>query len=128
MQPHGRGFYQQNAFTAGFKNGPEARFTSVNHRQPFVFGAQILFSIFTGLQFTFQLFHTGAQVGFNPFGFDSAVAPTRSVFAVLGIDVEGEVLADGVDRPGALGARNDMLESARRLGTHLVESARARRA
>jgi multimeric flavodoxin WrbA len=61
--------------------------------------------------------------GGDPFGFQAAVYTTKSVFAVLGIDVIGEVKVEGVDSPSDLGRHPESIAEARSLGAKLVESA-----
>jgi NAD(P)H-dependent FMN reductase len=62
----------------------------------------------------------------DPYGFDAATATTRSVFAVLGIDVLGEVKVAGVDGPADLDAHPEALEEAALLGRLVAEEARRR--
>lgn len=67
------------------------------------------------------------RAGGDPFGFDAAEATTRSVLAVLGIDVLGEVRVAGVDAPEDLSATHpDELAEARRLGAQVAEEAARR--
>lgn len=54
--------------------------------------------------------------GGDPYGFEGGVLTTRSVFAVLGLDVVGEVLVDDVDNPSELLERPQSIELARELG------------
>lgn len=64
------------------------------------------------------------RAGGDPYGFDSAEAPTRSVFAVLGIDVVGVVKITGVDTAGDVAAVHpEGLEEARLLGNAVAEAA-----
>jgi multimeric flavodoxin WrbA len=65
-----------------------------------------------------------ARSGGDPYGFTAAEATTRSVFAVLGIDVVGTVEAEGVDRRADLDARPEVLERARELGRAVADAAR----
>ena len=60
--------------------------------------------------------------GGDPFGFDAAEATTRSVYAVLGVDVSEQLRVDHADEPGAVARRTDVLEAARNLGSRLVDS------
>ena len=64
--------------------------------------------------------------GGDPYGFDAADATTRSVFAVLGIDVIGEVRVTGVEGPTDIEARLDALAEARELGRAVAQEALAR--
>ncbi len=65
-----------------------------------------------------------ARGGGDPFGFDAAEMTTRSVFAVLGIDVVGEVKVEGVDSPSDIGRRPEALSEARDLGLTIADVAR----
>lgn len=68
------------------------------------------------------------RAGGDPFGFDAAEATTRSVLAVLGIDVLGEVRIAGVDAPSDLPVTHpEEWRAARQLGMQVAEEA-ARRA
>ena len=61
-----------------------------------------------------------ARGGGDPYGYECAVASTRSVFAVLGI-VSGEPLVvEGVDSPSEIGRRPEALERAGALGRDLA--------
>ncbi len=60
--------------------------------------------------------------GGDPYGFSSAVAPTRSVFAVLGIDCTEELSVEGPDAPGDIERFPDELVRAARAGHALVEA------
>lgn len=67
------------------------------------------------------------RAGGDPFGFDAAEATTRSVLAVLGVDVIGEVRILGVDTPSDLGATHPQeYEAARALGEQVAEEAARR--
>lgn len=67
------------------------------------------------------------RAGGDPFGFDAAEATTRSVLAVLGIDVLGEVRILGVDAPSDLAATHpEEYEAAKRLGAQVAEEAARR--
>jgi NAD(P)H-dependent FMN reductase len=67
------------------------------------------------------------RAGGDPFGFDAAEATTRSVLAVLGIDVLGEVRITGVDVPTDLKATHPAeYEAARQLGKRVAEEAAER--
>lgn len=57
--------------------------------------------------------------GGDPFGFRSAVDPTRSVFAVLGLDIVALQRVAGPDSPSDMGRRPEELEHARVLGAEL---------
>jgi multimeric flavodoxin WrbA len=59
--------------------------------------------------------------GQDPYGFQEAVWPTKSVFAVLGIESLGEIKLEGVDSPGDLGGHPDALDEARELGRRLAQ-------
>jgi multimeric flavodoxin WrbA len=63
--------------------------------------------------------------GGDPFGRGCAVATTRSVFAVLGLDYFGEVAAEA-DAPSDIGRHRASLDEARLLGAGLVTEARSR--
>lgn len=65
--------------------------------------------------------------GGDPYGFEGAALSTRSVYAVLGLDMIDEVLIDDVDTPDELRKRPEALEAARALGTRLVGESNARR-
>jgi multimeric flavodoxin WrbA len=58
--------------------------------------------------------------GGDPYGFDGATLTTRSVFAVLGLDVVGQLLVDDVDNPSELLEQPETFELARQLGSKLV--------
>lgn len=64
-----------------------------------------------------------ARSGGDPYGFDAATATTRSVFAVLGIDVLGEVKVTGVDGSADLDAHPEALEESALLGRLVAEDA-----
>lgn len=65
--------------------------------------------------------------GGDPYGFTGADHTTRSVLAVLGIDVLGEVTVEGVDSAGDLLARHpEALEEAAALGCEVAEEAKRR--
>lgn len=67
------------------------------------------------------------RAGGDPFGFDAAEATTRSVMAVLGIDVLGEVRILGVDTPADLGTTHPSeWQAARDLGKRVAEEAATR--
>lgn len=68
------------------------------------------------------------RAGGDPYGFDAAEATTRSVLAVLGIDVLGEVRVAGADEPQDLPRTHpEEVDAARLLGREVAEEA-ARRA
>jgi NAD(P)H-dependent FMN reductase len=70
-----------------------------------------------------------ARSGGDPYGFEAAEATTRSVMAVLGIDVLDVVRATGVDGPDDIAHRLHALEGARILGSAVaLEAARRRQA
>ncbi|MBA4370022.1 MAG: hypothetical protein C0418_00380 [Coriobacteriaceae bacterium] len=60
--------------------------------------------------------------GGDPYGFRSAVEPTKSVFAVLGLDMVGLLKVAGPDSPSDMGRRPEESEHARELGAALVEA------
>lgn len=63
--------------------------------------------------------------GGDPYGFEAAEATTRSVMAVLGIDVLDVVRVTGVDARGDIAHRLHALEGARTLGSAVaLEAAR----
>ncbi|MHB1323510.1 MAG: flavodoxin family protein [Coriobacteriia bacterium] len=69
------------------------------------------------------------RAGGDPFGFDAAEATTRSVLAVLGVDVLGVVRLHGVDEPADLAASFPAeWEAARGLGHAVAQDAVRRRA
>lgn len=61
--------------------------------------------------------------GGDPYGFDAAEATTRSVLAVLGIDILGEVRVTGADKPGDIEAHGEALAEAVDLGAALAREA-----
>jgi multimeric flavodoxin WrbA len=63
--------------------------------------------------------------GGDPFGTGCAINPIKSVFAVLSVAVERVVEVVGPDRAGDILDNSEGLESARRAGVELVETARA---
>jgi multimeric flavodoxin WrbA len=58
--------------------------------------------------------------GGDPYGFVAAEYAIKSVFAVLGIDVVGEVRVTGVDSPSDIGRHPDALDQARALGRQVA--------
>jgi multimeric flavodoxin WrbA len=66
--------------------------------------------------------------GGDPYGHECAVRTTKSVFAVLGLEMEDPVAVDGVDAPDEIGQRPGALEAARGLGGRLAAEARKARA
>lgn len=64
------------------------------------------------------------RAGGDPFGFDAADATTRSVYAVLGVDVIGQLRVEGADQPGAVAGDPETLEAARSFGAELAARAR----
>jgi multimeric flavodoxin WrbA len=60
--------------------------------------------------------------GGDPYGHECAVSPTRSVFAVVGLDLGDPLVVEGVDSPSEIGGRPDALEAARELGGRLARS------
>ena len=67
-----------------------------------------------------------ARSGGDPFGYSAAEATTRSVFAVLAIDVVGVVVAEGVDGPADLASGSPALADAEALGRCIAEAAAPR--
>lgn len=61
--------------------------------------------------------------GGDPFGYECAVQPTRSVFAVLGLDMAEPVVVEGVDSPSEIGRHPEGLSAAGDLGKLLREAA-----
>jgi NAD(P)H-dependent FMN reductase len=61
--------------------------------------------------------------GGDPYGFTGAEHTTRSVFAVLGIDVLGVVTVEGVDAAADVLERSDALAAAAALGRDVAEAA-----
>lgn len=61
-----------------------------------------------------------ARGGGDPFGFRSAVDPTKSVFAVIGIECVAELKVVGVDSPSDMGRHAEQLAEARRIGAALA--------
>lgn len=61
--------------------------------------------------------------GGDPFGFEAAEASTRSVLAVLGIDILGEVTVTGVDAAHDIDAHPQALAEARALGAEVAAEA-----
>lgn len=61
--------------------------------------------------------------GGDPYGFDAADATTRSVLAVLGVDVLGEVRVAGVEGPGDIEQHPDALAEAKALGAQVAGEA-----
>lgn len=64
-----------------------------------------------------------ARAGGDPFGFEAAVTPTESVFAVLGVRTTGKLEVAGVDEPGDISRHADALERAREIGSKVVREA-----
>ncbi len=60
-----------------------------------------------------------ARGGGDPYGFLAAEYPLKSVSAVLGLDLLGEVKVTDVDGPGDVGEHPDALDRARALGTRV---------
>lgn len=68
------------------------------------------------------------RAGGDPYGFDAAEATTRSVLAVLGVDVIDVLKVSGVDEPGEVMQRPEVMEDARLLGRVLaIEAGRGGR-
>lgn len=66
-----------------------------------------------------------ARGGGDPFGFDAAVTTTRSVFAVLQLDLLAQVYVEGVDTPNDVQKHPVSLGEARDLGAAMVAAANA---
>jgi multimeric flavodoxin WrbA len=67
-----------------------------------------------------------ARAGGDPFDHTSAALTTRSVFAVLGVTYDAELVQSGVDGPSDIGRHPDALARAREIGAELAASAAAR--
>jgi NAD(P)H-dependent FMN reductase len=67
-----------------------------------------------------------ARSGGDPFGFSAAEATIASAFAVLGIDIVGDVKVEGVDSPADLGEHAEALQDARSLGRAVAAEAARR--
>jgi multimeric flavodoxin WrbA len=63
--------------------------------------------------------------GGDPYGFECAVTPTRSVFSVLGVDLAEELEVEGPDAPDDIEELPEVLARARDIGASIAESARA---
>ena len=62
--------------------------------------------------------------GGDPFGTQCAVAPTKGVFAVLGVEMTELFDLTGVDSPTDITTHPEALERAREIGSSLVDKAR----
>lgn len=62
--------------------------------------------------------------GGDPFGVDCAIAPTKSVMAVLDVALDRVLTVVGPDARGAIGDFPDELKSAHAMGAELARSAR----
>lgn len=58
--------------------------------------------------------------GGDPYGFRSAVEPTKSVLSVVGFAVTAELKVEGVDSPSDMGRHPDSLEEARAIGAAMA--------
>jgi multimeric flavodoxin WrbA len=58
--------------------------------------------------------------GGDPYGHECAVRTTRSVFAVVGLEMDEPVVVEGVDSPSEIGRHPEALDVARALGAHLA--------
>lgn len=67
-----------------------------------------------------------ARAGGDPYGFDAAEATTRSVLAVLGIDILDVLKVTGVDTPTDMAERPQALAGARTLGSAVALEASRR--
>jgi hypothetical protein len=65
-----------------------------------------------------------AAGGGDPFGTEAAVTPTRSVFAVLGLEYADELRVSGVDERGDVATHPDALARSRGIGERLVRRVR----
>jgi multimeric flavodoxin WrbA len=61
--------------------------------------------------------------GGDPHGFECAVTPTRSLFAVLGVEYSRELRVEGPDAPRDIVERPDALDAARSIGAWLAQQA-----
>ena len=61
--------------------------------------------------------------GGDPYGFDCAITPTKSVFAVLGVEYAHELKVEGPDAARDIVSRPDMLAEAREIGARIARSA-----
>lgn len=64
--------------------------------------------------------------GGDPFGTGCAVTPTKSVFAVLNVELAEQVELVGADSPSDIGRHPDVLDKAAEIGRALVASAALR--
>lgn len=62
--------------------------------------------------------------GQDPYGFSSAIEPTRSVLSVVGFEVVSTLELEGVDSPSDVGRHADAIARARVIGASLAEAAR----
>lgn len=62
--------------------------------------------------------------GGDPHGHDCATRTTRSVFAVLGVDLVEEAVFEGLDSPRDISVREDALTEACSIGRTIVEAAK----
>jgi len=60
------------------------------------------------------------RVAGDPYGFEAAVLTTKSIYAVLGIDLIDTIEVEGVDSPSDLGRHPDSIARAEELGADLV--------
>lgn len=63
------------------------------------------------------------RAGGDPYGFDAAEATTRSVLAVLGIDILDVLKVSGVDARGRIAERPEALAEARLIGSVVARNA-----
>jgi multimeric flavodoxin WrbA len=66
--------------------------------------------------------------GGDPYGFVAAEYTTKSIFAVLGIDLVDELKVAGVDSPGDLGTHHEAIKEAEQLGRAVAAEALRRQA
>ncbi len=62
------------------------------------------------------------RAGGDPYGYECAVATTKSVFAVLGVRLLHEVVVEGVDSAGDVDSRPDALDAACDVGRALADA------
>ncbi len=60
--------------------------------------------------------------GGDPYGYEAAVYPTKSVFAVLGVDYVEELVVEGPDSPSEIACHPAALTRAERIGMRVVEA------
>jgi multimeric flavodoxin WrbA len=65
------------------------------------------------------------RAGGDPYGHECAVRTTKSVFAVVGLDMVEPLVVEGVDSPSEIGRHPEALEVAKGLGARLADAARS---